>query len=103
MAKYTLDKPSKRNIFIVTIKADSNDADYVTNTDTFSKEEFEEYGLDALIDLKENYGGRHELSDYHNDCDLRIPYNGYDGFCHTVTELKIQYIDDDGMTWDVHI
>lgn len=103
MAKYILDKPSKRNVFIVIIKADSNDGDYVTNTDKFNKEDFEEYGLDALVDLKENYGGLHELSDYHNDYDLSIPYNGYDGFCHTLTELKIQYIDEDGVTWDVYI
>ena len=92
-------KSDKTETFIVTIVADSNDADYVTEKMEFNKEEFEEI-LPALVDLKENYSGHHELEDYPNPMELHIPY-GYDGYCHTIDELRVEYIDESGKIYDV--
>ncbi|EJW14102.1 hypothetical protein M5X00_26230 [Paenibacillus alvei] len=103
MEKYTLSKTGKRNIFIVTIVADSNDADYVTTEDIFSKAEFDEYVADALIDLLANYSGRHQLSDYPNEEDLSIPRNGWDGYCHSLKKMTIKHIDVNGEHWDVSL
>jgi hypothetical protein len=89
------------NKFKVTIKADSNDADYVTETMFYGKSEFEEYIIDALVDLKYNYSGHHDLENYPNESDLYIPYNGWDGYCHTLEELTVEFIDGDGKVWDV--
>lgn len=91
------------NKFKVTIKADSNDGDYIIETSTYGMKEFDEYVIDGLIDLKNNYSDRHQLSDYPNDHDLNIPYNGWDGYCHTLTELIVEYIDANGRVWDVEI
>jgi hypothetical protein len=105
MEKYTLTKPEskQRDKFIVTIVADSNDADYITTENTYSKEEFEETIADALVDLQNNYGLSYQLPNYYNEHDLDIPYNGWDGYCHTLKYVQIQYIDNNGETWDVNL
>jgi hypothetical protein len=102
MEKYKLSKQPQenRNKFIVTIKADSNDADYVTESEFFTKKSFDDYVVDELINLKTNYGGHHMLKDYPNDGDLSIPFNGYDGYCHTLESLDIKYVDENGETWN---
>lgn len=91
-----------KETFIVTIVGDSNDGDYVTVTEHYDKEGFEEV-LPALIDLQENYSDNHRLEDYPNDMDLSIPYNGWDGYCHSLEELRIEYVDADGKIFDVEI
>lgn len=103
MSKYTLEKKpeSERNKFIVTIKADSNDANYITKVEKYSKKDFDEYVIDALIDLKQNYSGSHELENYPNEHDLPIPFNGWDGYCHTLETLYVQYVDEEGVVLDV--
>lgn len=99
---YTLveQQAKKKDQFIMTIKADSNDADYVTETTTFSKAEFEEY-LDEIKNLRDNFGGNHQLENYENPGDFNIPHDGYDGFCHSIEKLTVTYTDKDGKTWDV--
>lgn len=94
-------KVNKKDVFKVTIRADSNDADYITETEYYIKEDFEEYALKAVKDLRDNYGGSHELEDYPNEYDLSIPFNGWDGYCHSLEELSVEYIDKDGKIWDV--
>lgn len=103
MSKYKLIEKVEveLNKFKVTIVADSNDADYITETDYYSKGSFEEYILDGLIELKNSYSGRHQLKDYPNEYDLTIPHNGWDGFCHTLEELIVEYIDANGKVWSV--
>ena len=93
-------KSDRTETFIITIVADSNDADWVTEKMEFNKEEFEEI-LPALVDLKENFSGSHELENYTNPMELDIPYNGYDGYCHTLYELTVEYIDENGKIYDV--
>lgn len=103
MIKYQLvEKVQKElNKFKVTIKADSNDGDYITEIDHYTIEVFEKYVIDGLIHLKENATGNHKLGDYQNEYDLNIPYNGYDGQCHTLEELIVEYIDGNGKLWEV--
>jgi hypothetical protein len=101
--RYQLVEKTGRELdsFKVTIKADSNDADYITEVNHYSQEIFEEYIIDGLIHLRENASGHHELGDYDNPFDLDIPFNGWDGYCHTLEELTVEYIDSDGKVWDV--
>lgn len=103
MSKYTLvEKQAKEvNRFKVTIKADSNDADYITNVSFYSKRDFEDYVIDGLIDLQKNGSGHYELENYNNKYDLDIPWNGWDGQCHTLEELIVEYIDENGKLWAV--
>jgi len=101
---YTLSEKvsNMRDTFVVRIKADSNDADYMYSTMRFGKFEFEAR-IRELVNLQVNYGGSHELENYPNPMDLNIPYNGWDGNCHTLEELTIEYIDENGKVFDVEI
>lgn len=97
-------KSDKLNKFIVTITGDVNDGDYMTRKEEYGKEEFDEYVVDALIDLKFNYSGSHELYDYPNEYDLSIPSNEYcDGYAHTLKTLDVKYVDSVGEIWDVEL
>lgn len=103
MSKYKLVKKDDKdyNQFKVTIKADSNDADYITSINFYSKKDFDDYVADGIIHLLEHGSGYHELEDYNNEYDLNIPYNGWDGFCHTLSYVRVEYVDENGITWDV--
>lgn len=103
MAKYELHEKTGEEVgqFKVTIKADSNDGDYVTTINYYSQLTFESHIIDGLIELKYEYDGDHQLEDYTNNYDLDIPYNGWDGNCHTLEELNVEFTDDDGKVWDV--
>lgn len=96
---YKLVKQDIENgVYKVTIEADSNDADYIATNATYTKEEFENETLPLLMDMWLNYGGRHEFEDlpwYINE-QLDIPRGEY-GSCHTLKELDITYISEDGM------
>lgn len=101
LMKYTLSrKESKeKNVFVVTICADSNDADYITEITNYSKKEFDDWVIDELITLKNNFSQSHELENYRGD--LNIPYNGFDGNCHSLDYVKVEFIDDQGEIWTV--
>lgn len=103
--KYRLkEKPSDgRMMFKVTIVADANDGDYITTIDFFPVKEFEECGADALIDLLLNYSGSHQLEKYPNEGELDIPFDGWDGYCHTLESVEVEFIDEFGKTWDVEL
>jgi hypothetical protein len=103
MEKYQFVKKSERELFIVTIVADSNDGDYITTINSYSRDVFDEYVVDGLIDLKEKADGQHKLESYKNEFDLDIPYNGYDGYCHTLEELVVEYIDENSVLLDVEL
>lgn len=100
MPNYTLVAPTGRyrNQFIVTIKADSNDGDYMTETSIYPKESFEQWVVDALIELREEYCLPHKLTKYQGRLD--IPTTDW-GRCHTLEEVKVEYVDLDGKIWRV--
>lgn len=95
-------KSELKNIFILTIIADSNDGDYISESMSYTKTEFEKL-IPELINLINNYSESHELEKYPNTMDLSIPFNGYSGYCHTLEELNIEFIDENGKIFDVDI
>lgn len=99
-----VEKPKKDQDrpFKLTIVADSNDADYITETRRFSKEEFEERILPGLNHLKQHGSENHELEAYDNEFDLPLPYSDW-GSCHSLESVEVEFIDDSGKTWDVEI
>lgn len=101
VGKYKLVKREvlKEKVFRVIIKADSNDADYITTDETYTEEEFNDI-IDDLINLKHNYSGRHELEDFPNESDLYIPSSEW-GRCHTLEKLTVTCEDIDGIIYDV--
>jgi len=102
MADYMLVKKTdnyNKNKFKVTIKGDYNDADYSTREQYFSKENFDEHVLAELKNLEENFSGYHELEDFDSEW-LWLP-SGSDMPCHTLEDLTVEYIDDNGEIWDV--
>lgn len=106
MQKYKLTSPEikDRNKFTVTIEADSNDGDYITTINTYTKPFFEETIAHDLIDLLQNYGKRHELNKYSGEFE-DLPYNPNDdyGRCHTLKSIDVKYVDENGFTWNVEL
>ena len=103
-AKYHLveKKGTDLESFEVTIIADSNDADYITNIDTYSKEEFEKRILPGLNHLH-NFGtGRKKLEDYHNGFELSIPYTDWYP-CHTLESVTVEFTDKNQKIWQVDL
>lgn len=102
--KYKLVKAhgEKEKIFHVTITGDSNDGDYISRTETYVQADFDEYVIDALIDLKNNYSESHQLENYPNENDLYIPSSDW-GYCHTLESIEIQCIDENGDIWNVEL
>lgn len=103
--RYALEEkqPQERDLFIVRIVGDSNDGDYVTTENSYSKKVFEKFVLDELIHLN-NYTDEEALNGYNNNGIseyLHIPYNGHDGYCHTLVKVVVEYIDKDGKTFTV--
>jgi hypothetical protein len=103
MNKYTLVpmQGSELDKYKVTIEADSNDADYITTINYYTPKWFNDYVIDGLIDLKQNASGDYQLENYGNPYDLDIPYNGYDGYCHSLESVRVEYIDKEGKLWTV--
>lgn len=99
-----VEKPKKDQDrpFKLTIVADSNDADYITETRRFSKKEFEERILPGLNHLHQLASESHELESYDNEFDLPLPYSDW-GSCHSLESVEVEFIDDSGKTWDVEI
>ena len=101
--KYKLVKNiPKERYYEVTIEADSNDADYIKETERYSQEEFDKI-IDDLMDLKNNYSGRHELENYFESDELPIPYTELGDKCHTLYSLAIMMYDTDGCNYIVEI
>lgn len=100
MSNYTLEPITEElNKFTVTIIADSNDADYITTINTYSKDVFEDHVANGLTELLQNYSDRHKLEEYEGDFD-DIPYGEY-GRCHTLESIDIKYVDENGLTFNV--
>jgi hypothetical protein len=103
MSKYELvEKPKNElGMFKVIIKADSNDADYVTTINTYPKDKFEKHIVPEIIDLMTNYRADYKLPDFEAHW-LDIPYGEYD-CCHSLEKITVEYIDHDGRLWNVRI
>ena len=82
MKNYNLvKKVPKEKYYEVYINADSNDADYISTKTKYSQEEFDEV-VDELKNLRDNYGGSHELEDFEDETDeINIPCSVW-GCCH---------------------
>lgn len=102
MSKYELVEKYSGELgkFKVIIKADSNDADYVTTINTYDKNNFEKYVVPELIELRK-YKGDYKLPDF-NAGWLDIPYGEYD-CCHTLESVDVEYLDENGKLWNVKI
>lgn len=103
---YTLAKKESKNCnkFIVKIVADSNDGDYITREDSFAPKEFDEFVINELLHLKQ-YSESGQLKDFKNNGIseyLSIPYNGWDGYCHSLENVEVTFIDKDGQIFDVN-
>ena len=98
--KYKLIKlnSQKEKTFKVTIVADSNDADYITTINTYTEKEFNEYVVDDLIDLLNNYNGSHQLENYSGEAE--VPYSDW-GRCHTLESVDISCTDENGNVFNV--
>lgn len=103
MEKYTIGevKKDKINQFEVIIIADSNDADYITTREFYGEYVFDEYIIDELIDLIDNYSGSHELEKFCGD-NVRIPYSDW-GCCHSIESIEVNYYDNNGTVRPVEI
>lgn len=88
--------------FKVTIVADSNDADYITETKRYTKNEFEGRILSGLNHLKQTANEDHQLEDYQNPFNLSLPFSDW-GPCHTLESISVEFLDATGKSWDVEI
>lgn len=101
MAKYELVEKTVKPLFRVTIEADMNDGDYLTNINQYSKDRFSEHLVDELIELKKIVGKSDALYAF-NDQYTNVPFDTQSGeSCHTLESLDIEYIDEQGKIWDV--
>lgn len=109
MAKYKLLKPAekKTNCFTVVITADENDADYVTEVETYSKKKFDEIYAEQLIKLLKEFSGDHNLakadteSGYKYGFDLNLPRDSRGELCHTLETVEVTYVDEISVLHDV--
>lgn len=105
-------KSSKRDVFIITVVADSNDADYMTETTTIKKDDMTdeiidlikkldaiEYVNHALGDVDEQ-GEAHGLTSDDLFSHISIPHTEW-GVCHSLETFTVEYIDAEGKIFDV--
>lgn len=89
----------------LTLKADGNDADYVTTTEFFSESEFKDmqYYIYKLLELEGVRGGIDGMrKDVYRDYvfnHLTIPFY-CDEYCHTLTSATLEYFYED-VVYDV--
>lgn len=112
---------NKKNVIKVWVEWDSNDGDYIENTESMDPEEF--FGNKKLILcvayawLNPDWMGKIDrngsrfcryIPDNEDIDDLAgilseggfMAYTDW-GYCHTLTGLKITYYDENGTPWDV--
>ena len=112
--------PSKRELYIVYVKCDANDGDYMKNTIEFDKSSFEENELFLLVlSYVSKYSGKFSdgrgwnsrcyghhvddnkdfpwLSNYLSENGILLFAGMYDMMCHSVSGIDIIYYDNDGI------
>ena len=117
---YKLEKvKTEGKLFKITIKADSNDGDYITETTELNEKDFNK-AVPFLLDLKNNYSDMHlfeqwdiegydkenlgrigvSQEEYNEAPYINTPY-GDDMPCHTLESLEIICIDENSIIYDV--
>ena len=116
-AKYSI-VPNNRELYVVYVECDANDGDYMRDTIEFDKESFEEDELLLLVlSYVSKYSGRFSekgwnsagyghhvdenkdfpwLSEYLSENDILIFAGMCDIMCHSVSQIRIEYYDNDG-------
>lgn len=106
-------KSSQKDVFIITVQADSNDGDYMTETTTIPKNgmndeiielikkledlEYVRHGLQEIEEQGEAYGlTRDDLASH-----IYIPSTDWGDYCHTLVDFTVEYIDGNGKIFDV--
>lgn len=105
----TIKRPIYEDNIELYIKADSNDADYISETNIISIKEFEEVLpiLRKILNYKD-WNNWEDNKKYLTDDEIMlvsdyIPYCEY-GKCHSVEEIKIWYLcSDDSVRHEVKI
>lgn len=87
--------------FKVTIIGDGGDANYITESELFSREEMEDFVIEGLRHLREKGTGHHQLKGYHNEFELPIPFTPQDRYCHTLENVIVEYLDENGQVWTI--
>lgn len=106
-------KSSLKEVFIITVTADSNDGDYMTERTTINKNDMTDEVIDlinklnkiknvdyALTDI-EKQGEAHGLTLDDLMLDIYIPSTDWGDFCHTLEDFEVEYIDENGKIFDV--
>ena len=92
---------SNKEHFEVFIKADSNDADYISTETILTKEEFEKVALDQLRVLEHFYSSPHTFHCFYSDT-VDLPTGDW-GDCHSLVELRVRYFNEDGKAYMVEL
>lgn len=98
----------KENYYTISITADSNDGDYITDITNLSEKSFNK-AIPVLELLFTEYMGHHGLEQYYEDYDegivdydidefFDIPY-GEMGPCHSIENISIMFYDTDGKSY----
>lgn len=116
-AKYSI-VPNNRELYVVYVECDANEGDYMRDTIEFDKESFEEDELLLLVlSYVSKYSGRFSekrwnsagyghhvdknkdfpwLLEYLSENDIMIFAGMCDTMCHSVSQIRIEYYDNDG-------
>ncbi len=106
-------KSSRKEVFIITIQADSNDADYMTEKTIINKTNMTDEVIDLIQKLKKIEGVNHALGEAYEDDNneyglehddffnhINVPFTDW-GICHSLEDLSVEYVDENGKIFDV--
>ncbi|QZA70221.1 hypothetical protein 278BB001_70 [Bacillus phage 278BB001] len=96
--------------FRVTITADMNDGDYLTNIETYTRDYFDEVIASEVQELNKIVGKNGALAELENrryedgeEGNLNIPFDTMTGEpCHTLESISVEFIDGDHRLYTVH-
>lgn len=106
-------KSSRKEVFIISIQADSNDADYMNEKTIIKKDNMTDEVIDLIEKFRKIEGVGHALRLVYEDEDneygiknddlfnyINIPFTDW-GICHTLEDLVVEYVDENGKIFDV--
>lgn len=106
-------KSSLKEVFIITVQADGNDGDYMTETTKIKKDDMTDEVIDFINKLNKIKDVDYALSDIEKQGEaygltlddlmlhVYIPSTDWGDFCHTLEYLGVEYIDENGKIFDV--
>lgn len=97
-----------KNVYLLNIKYDMNDADYASVTEVISVQDFDNYykeDLNQVVEFKRRHAIRESLE---NEQELPIIVEDHlvfisDTTPHTLVEFELRYVDENGLLYDVLI